>query len=79
VSPLYEYQCDMCDDRMERTVKVDDRDNQNCSLCNSPLRRLITTIGGVSFKGSGWTPKNTAGSLAKTPERKYFTMEGKKG
>jgi putative FmdB family regulatory protein len=53
--PVYDYRCSECNERVERDVKIKDRDAQVCHQCLNPLKRLMT------FKGSVWAPTATGG------------------
>jgi putative FmdB family regulatory protein len=37
--PLYTYHCNHCRTDFERTVKLEERDNQRCHGCNGQLER----------------------------------------
>lgn len=52
--PTYQYKCLTCATEFDRlNVPVDERDEQRCETCDSPLKRVIV------FKGMTWAP--TAG------------------
>ena len=52
--PIYEYQCESCDERCEFMQKVSDPPASECPHCHaSQLKRLISAVG-FRLKGSGW-------------------------
>ena len=52
--PLYEYQCEACQQRFEIIRKFSDPELDVCSLCGKgPVRRLMSSPA-IQFKGSGW-------------------------
>lgn len=52
--PIYEYQCDSCDHRMEKLQKINDDPLKECPECNqTTLKKLISAVA-FRLKGSGW-------------------------
>jgi len=51
--PLYEYQCQSCDNHFERIEKVSSLTDGVCPSCGSAARRLLGAPA-LQFKGSGW-------------------------
>lgn len=53
--PLYEYQCDSCNNRFEKIQKsFSDPPVETCPRCGKgPVRKLISSPA-IQFKGSGW-------------------------
>lgn len=52
--PLYEYQCESCQNRFERIQKFSDPPIETCPLCGKgPVRKLLSSPA-IQFKGSGW-------------------------
>ena len=52
--PLFEFQCDACENRFERIQKYADPDPQPCPTCGKgPVRRLPSSPA-IQFKGSGF-------------------------
>jgi putative FmdB family regulatory protein len=51
--PLYEYQCESCDERFERIQRFSDPPVAECPACGGPVRKLLSSPA-IQFKGSGW-------------------------
>jgi putative FmdB family regulatory protein len=51
--PLYEYQCEACEQRFERIQKFSDPPVQTCPSCGGKVRKLLSSPA-IQFKGSGW-------------------------
>ena len=51
--PLYEYQCQTCENRFERLERASEPKNRDCPECGGESRRLICAPA-LQFKGSGW-------------------------
>lgn len=52
--PTYEYKCTECGNIFERFQGIKEPPCTECPSCNSPVKRLIGTGGGLLFKGSGF-------------------------
>jgi putative FmdB family regulatory protein len=51
--PLYEYQCEGCDERFEVMQKFSDQPLTTHPKCGGPVHRLLS-VSALQFKGSGW-------------------------
>lgn len=51
--PLYEYQCESCQQVTERIQKFSDPPLETCEACGGPLKKLLSSPA-FQFKGSGW-------------------------
>jgi putative FmdB family regulatory protein len=53
--PLYEYQCESCNNRFEKIQKsFNDPPPETCPKCGKgPVRKLISSPA-IQFKGTGW-------------------------
>jgi len=52
--PIYDYLCVFCNDRVERQVPIDERDQQTCSHCGFGISRLVSpTPGKVKGRADG--------------------------
>ncbi len=52
--PTYEYECLKCAHRFEEFQKMSDEPVKICPKCKGEVRRLISTGGGLIFKGPGF-------------------------
>ena len=52
--PTYEYECDACGISFERLQRISDEPIRQCPECGGEVRRLISTGGGLVFKGPGF-------------------------
>jgi putative FmdB family regulatory protein len=52
--PLYEYQCESCDQRFERIQKFSDPPVDVCPKCGKGPVRKLPSSPAIQFKGSGW-------------------------
>ena len=52
--PIYEYQCDDCEHKLEALQKMSDEPLKDCPECGkASLRKLISAVA-FRLKGSGW-------------------------
>ena len=51
--PLYEYQCQACEQRFERIQKFSDPPVDTCPSCGGKVRKLLSSPA-IQFTGSGW-------------------------
>ena len=52
--PIYEYQCDDCEHKLESLQKISDEPLKDCPECGEPgLRKLISAVA-FRLKGAGW-------------------------
>jgi putative FmdB family regulatory protein len=63
--PLYEYECEVCGERVEIIQKHSDSPYEHCPKCSGSMRKLFSAPA-IQFKGSGFYktdyPSKTAGS-----------------
>lgn len=53
--PTYEYQCDACQHKWEEFQPITSEPTKKCPECKkAKARRLISSGGGIIFKGSGF-------------------------
>ncbi len=52
--PTYEYECLKCGHKFEEFQKMSDEPVKICPECSGKVRRLISTGGGIIFKGPGF-------------------------
>jgi putative FmdB family regulatory protein len=87
--PLYEYQCESCQNRFEKIQKsYNDPPLETCPKCGKgPVRKLISSPA-IQFKGTGWyitdyakkssTDGQTAGSTGGSTEKSEKSGQGEK-
>jgi len=51
--PIYEYQCESCQDKFEVKQSMKDDALTECPRCGKRVQRLISSPA-IMFKGSGW-------------------------
>ena len=51
--PLYEYQCEKCEQRFERIQKFSDPPVETCPNCGGKVKKLLSSPA-IQFKGTGW-------------------------
>jgi len=68
--PIYEYQCDRCNHKLEIIQKISDEPLRFCPECGKQaLRKLISSVS-FRLKGTGWYEtdfKNKGKSSSTTP------------
>ncbi len=52
--PIYEYQCQACDARLEKLQKMSDPPLKDCPSCGKPALRKLVSAAGFRLKGGGW-------------------------
>ena len=52
--PIYEYQCESCDERLEKLQRMSDPALRDCPHCNKPALKRLISAAGFRLKGSGW-------------------------
>ena len=53
--PTYEYECEKCGKRLEKSQPITAEPLKDCPKCKQKtLRRIISSGGGIIFKGSGF-------------------------
>jgi putative FmdB family regulatory protein len=52
--PLYEFQCDACENRFERIQKFTDPNPETCPKCGKAQVRRMPSSPAIQFKGSGF-------------------------
>lgn len=80
--PTYEYECRDCGHAFERYQRISDSPLEECPECGGKVRRLISSGGGLVFKGPGFYATDYRSSGApKTPapKKKDEASSGKTG
>ena len=52
--PTYEYECSKCAKRFDKFQSIKDPPLKKCPQCGGRVKRLLSTGGGLLFKGSGF-------------------------
>jgi putative FmdB family regulatory protein len=68
--PLYEYQCESCEQTIERIQKFSDPPLETCPSCGGTLKKLLSSPA-FQFKGTGWyiTDYARKGGKSETPDK----------
>jgi putative FmdB family regulatory protein len=67
--PLYEYQCQNCQEREEIIQKLSDPPHSVCPKCGGDMKKLISSPA-IQFKGSGFYKTDYASSTSTKSEAK---------
>jgi putative FmdB family regulatory protein len=51
--PIYEYECERCEERFELMQKFSDKPIKKCHKCGGPVHKMLSAPALV-FKGAGW-------------------------
>jgi len=52
--PIYEYQCESCDHRLEKIQKMADDPLKDCPACETPSLKKLVSAAAFRLKGGGW-------------------------
>ena len=52
--PIYEYQCEKCDHKLEKLQKISDDLLKDCPECGKPALKKLVSAAAFRLKGSGW-------------------------
>jgi putative FmdB family regulatory protein len=52
--PIYEYECEQCNKRVEILQKLSDTPLETCPSCGGKVHKMVSSPAGLVFKGSGW-------------------------
>lgn len=52
--PIYEYQCDNCDYKLECIQKIDEDPLLTCPRCETDSLRKLVSAASFRLKGTGW-------------------------
>lgn len=79
--PTYEYQCDACNHQWEEFQSITSTPTKKCPECKkAKARRLISSGGGIIFKGSGFYQTDyRSSSYQKAAEADKTAQSGGKG
>ena len=74
--PLYEYQCQSCNERMEILQKISDPPYSHCPKCGGEVKKLISSPA-IQFKGSGFYKTDYASSSSSSSSSSESKSETK--
>jgi putative FmdB family regulatory protein len=79
--PTYEYECEACGISFERLQRISDDPIRECPECGGKVRRLISSGGGLVFKGPGFyaTDYGSGGSSPRDRAANESRNSGKNG
>ncbi len=52
--PIYEYQCEHCEHKMEAIQKISDAPLKDCPECNQETLRKLVSAAAFKLTGTGW-------------------------
>lgn len=52
--PIYEYQCQACQQHLERLQKISDEPLRVCPACEQPALKKLVSASAFRLKGGGW-------------------------
>ena len=52
--PIYEYQCEACEHKLEKLQKISDAPLKDCPDCGKPALKKLVSAAAFRLKGSGW-------------------------
>lgn len=61
--PIYEYECESCNEVTEALQKFSDAPLETCPKCGGAVHKLVS-LGSFQLKGSGWYVTDYAGKRA---------------
>ncbi|HXQ78283.1 MAG TPA: zinc ribbon domain-containing protein [Gemmatimonadaceae bacterium] len=76
--PLYEFQCESCNERFERIQKYSDPPADVCPKCGKGPVKKLPSSPAIQFKGTGWYITDYArksGDATKSGETKSSTSD----
>ncbi len=74
--PIYEYECDSCEQEIEVIQKVTDKVLEECPRCHENSLKKMTSLNTFQLKGEGWYRDGYGGS---TPGRSSSSGTSKSG
>ena len=75
--PTYEYECRECSHAFERFQGINENPIDTCPECGGGVRRLISTGGGLVFKGPGFYATDYRSGPSKSPREGGSEGSGK--
>ncbi len=66
--PIYEYECESCDERFELMQKFSDKPVKKCPKCGGAVHKVLSPPA-LLFKGTGWYVTDYASSDRKRAQK----------
>jgi putative FmdB family regulatory protein len=81
--PIYEYQCDICEHKLEALQKMSDKPLKLCPECGKESLRKLVSAAAFRLSGSGWyetdfKDKKEQKNLSKSDNKQPDASEAKK-
>lgn len=85
--PIYEYQCQQCQQQFDVMQKINDEPLRICESCGGELQKMVSSTSFI-LKGGGWyvteygnrkKDKETAKSAAKTADKSSTSKDSTTG
>jgi putative FmdB family regulatory protein len=74
--PIYEYECESCDQRFELMQKFSDKPVKKCPQCGGAVHKVLSAPALV-FKGTGWYVTDYASAERKKAQKADGDGNGK--
>lgn len=74
--PIYEYQCNQCNERHEIIQRISEAPLAHCPKCGGEMKKLISSPA-IQFKGSGFYKTDYASAPAKSESKSETKSETK--
>jgi len=78
--PIYEYQCEKCENQFEMLQKITAEPLKECPECGGPVHKLVSSTSFI-LKGGGWYAteygKNRKPEKKASPEKKSVAKSDK--
>ena len=68
--PIYEYQCQHCEHKMEAIQKISDKPLKDCPECEQDTLRKLVSAAAFKLTGSGWYETDFKHNNSKAKEDK---------
>jgi putative FmdB family regulatory protein len=66
--PIYEYECESCDERFELMQKFSDKPVKKCPKCGGAVHKVLSAPA-LLFKGTGWYVTDYASAERKKAQK----------
>ncbi len=76
--PIYEYQCEHCEHKMEAIQKISDAPLKDCPECNQETLRKLVSAAAFKLTGTGWYVTDFKDNKSKPRDDKKPTKNNNK-